>query len=157
MEAELEPSIREHADNLGMPDLILFTGDLTNRGAEAEFRQVDTFLDTLLGWLTDATGSNRHLLIVPVPGIHDLVRPEGRDLRNLRFLEHYGRGSDDADIARFQQDLWQARDASGLPLGHLHPEPLHALSARAHAPRALLERFRLRRRRPQPAQRTERR
>ena len=63
MEAELEPSIREHADKLGMPDLILFTGDLTNRGAEAEFRQVDRFLETLKGWLTDATGLDRQPLI----------------------------------------------------------------------------------------------
>jgi len=103
---EFEQSIREYAAKLGMPDLILFTGDLSFKGSEREFRLVDEFLEKLQGWLQDATGSDQRALVFPVPGNHDLVRPERKALRNLRFLKDYGRGRDDPDIAEFQQDLW---------------------------------------------------
>ena len=74
---EFEHSIREHAAQRGMPDLILFTGDLTFRGSEGEFGQVDEFLEALHGWLHAATGSYQRPLVVPVPGNLDLARPTG--------------------------------------------------------------------------------
>ena len=111
---EFEQSIREYAAKLGMPDLILFTGDLTFRGSEDEFEQVDSFLEALQGWLMEATGSDQPALVFPVPGNHDLVRPKGKALRNLRFLQDYARGSDDLDIAQFQKDLWEKKNAGDI-------------------------------------------
>jgi calcineurin-like phosphoesterase family protein len=111
---EFEQSIRKYAAEIGMPDLILFTGDLTFKGSVEEFEQVDEFLQALQGWLMVASGSDRPALVFPVPGNHDLVRPVGRALRNLRFLEHYYSGSADPDIAQFQQDLWVNKDEGNI-------------------------------------------
>ncbi len=62
----LERSVREMAQRLGPPDLLLLSGDLTNTGDPKEFKRVDRLLDTLRGWL------QADPLIVAVPGNHDL-------------------------------------------------------------------------------------
>ncbi|MFY0568929.1 metallophosphoesterase family protein [Archangium lansingense] len=54
-------------------DLVLFTGDLTQRGTEAEFQALDQTLKTLWERFA-ALGSNPELLFVP--GNHDLQRPK---------------------------------------------------------------------------------
>ena len=84
LESVLEPSVRHWVGKLGPPDLLLLTGDLTFRGAAAEFAQVDRFLAQLLGWLTEEGGDP---LVLAVPGNHDLARPNGRELAARRFLE----------------------------------------------------------------------
>ena len=88
MEEELAPDIRARAGTLGVPDLILNTGDLTNRGAEDAFARFDGFLEHLLGWLREVDAATDPL-ILPVPGNHDLVRPSERKLRNFRILDDY--------------------------------------------------------------------
>jgi len=57
-------------------DLVIFTGDLTQRASAEEFALFDTFLGELWQWLADL-GSNPKL--VTVPGNHDLVRPDADD------------------------------------------------------------------------------
>jgi len=111
---ELEASVRERAAELGMPDQILLTGDIAFRGAEAEYRQEDAFLAALRGWLREATGTDRAPPVVPVPGNHDLVRPKGRALCNLAFLENYSQGRDEPLIAQFQDDLWKHKDVAEI-------------------------------------------
>ena len=66
VQEEFERSIREHAEKLGMPDLILLTGDLTFRGSEEQFGQVDDLLEVLRGWLLEATGSTQLPLVAPI-------------------------------------------------------------------------------------------
>lgn len=55
-------------DRVGAPDVVLFTGDLANRGTEYDE------VVALLTWLRGRLGP---VPVVAVPGNHDLVRPRG--------------------------------------------------------------------------------
>ncbi|WP_224363650.1 metallophosphoesterase family protein [Hyalangium versicolor] len=71
--AEFEKDLEKLHVQTGPWDLVLFTGDLTQRGTEAEFQALDQTLKKL--WEKFATlGSNPELLFVP--GNHDLQRPK---------------------------------------------------------------------------------
>jgi len=111
MQEEWEPSVKEMARRLGPPDLLLISGDLANRGAPEEYAKVDRLLDTLLGWLRDATGAPDPL-IVAIPGNHDLQRPQGRTAFAYRVLERYDQGAGDEDVRTLDEELWDRRDAS---------------------------------------------
>jgi len=60
--------MRSKVEELGPPDLILFTGDMTFKGAKDEFAEVDRIFDEI----REAVGGNP--VLVPVPGNHDLRR-----------------------------------------------------------------------------------
>ncbi|MFN7964059.1 MAG: SUMF1/EgtB/PvdO family nonheme iron enzyme [Thermoanaerobaculia bacterium] len=130
LETVLEPSVRHWVGKLGPPDLLLLTGDLTFRGAVAEFAQVDRFLAQLLGWLAEERGADP--LVLAVPGNHDLARPTGRELAARRFLERYHGGREDPDVAWLEDELWgKKKDCSFLePLF----APYHAWFDRAIRP-----------------------
>ncbi|MCU0573384.1 MAG: CHAT domain-containing protein [Syntrophobacteraceae bacterium] len=66
---------------LGPIDLVLFTGDLVFKGARHELQEADTFVQRLLDTL-ERLGSPRPVFL-PVPGNHDLVRPDVADLEGL--------------------------------------------------------------------------
>lgn len=110
VEQELAPSVREMARQLGPPDLILLSGDLTFRGARKEFDLVDRFLDQLLHWLREEGGVEP--LLLAVPGNHDLVRPEGLKAAAFEFLYRYHLGLDDPYVRLLDEQLWTRRDAS---------------------------------------------
>ena len=55
-------------------DLVVFTGDLTQRGSQEEFKRFDEFLNELWNTL-EALGAGQPSLVA-VPGNHDLVRLE---------------------------------------------------------------------------------
>ncbi len=57
-------------------DLVIFTGDLTDKGSPEEFKQVDEFLGQLWDCLR-SLGAKPSLLAVP--GNHDLTRPDPKD------------------------------------------------------------------------------
>lgn len=60
-------------EKVGPWDLVMFTGDITQRGIESEFQQVDKLLDKF--WDNfDQMGFKPKFLAVP--GNHDLVRPD---------------------------------------------------------------------------------
>lgn len=63
-------------DHAGPWDLVLFTGDLTQRGSSDEFKRLENTLGDLWDHLDDL-GS--HPLLLAVPGNHDLVRPDPED------------------------------------------------------------------------------
>ncbi|MCP4664575.1 MAG: SUMF1/EgtB/PvdO family nonheme iron enzyme [bacterium] len=107
---DFEKSIREMVARLGAPDLLLLTGDLTNRGRTKEFKIANRFLDALLKWLSDAGGPEP--LIIPVPGNHDLIRPQGMDALPYRVFESYDQGADDKGVRMLDEKLWTDRDAS---------------------------------------------
>ncbi|WP_157817934.1 metallophosphoesterase family protein [Candidatus Thiodictyon syntrophicum] len=62
----------------GAWDLILFTGDLTDRGTRAQFDELDAGL-TRLGDCIAALQGGRQPILLAVPGNHDLQRPETDD------------------------------------------------------------------------------
>ncbi len=67
-------------DRCGPWDLVLFTGDLTQRGSAAEFARLNATLQQLWDHLR-ALGSTPALLAVP--GNHDLARPDPRRPESL--------------------------------------------------------------------------
>jgi 3',5'-cyclic AMP phosphodiesterase CpdA len=110
VQQELEPSVREMAGRLGSPDLILLSGDLTNKGAKKEFDLVEKFLDRLLGWLGKEGGAEP--LLLAVPGNHDLVRPSGLNAAKYRMLDRYHLGADDEDVRLLAKQLWGKKKTS---------------------------------------------
>jgi len=78
---------------LGMPDLVLITGDITNRGIADQFELADRLLEALLGWLRAEAPGDPDPLVVPVPGNHDLLRPNDEDAYRylvLNCMPHAG-------------------------------------------------------------------
>jgi formylglycine-generating enzyme required for sulfatase activity len=98
---------------VGAPDLVLLTGDLTNRGERAEFDKLSKFLEKLLLRLPKAS-NGLPPLVVAVPGNHDLQRPSGREALPYRVLRDYEKGRDDPDVASLLDELWGKSDASFL-------------------------------------------
>lgn len=104
----LWPNVREELfDDLaglhersGPWSLVLFTGDLTQRGSAGDFRRLDESLDELWHHL-GSLGPPPKLLVVP--GNHDLVRPPpGR--AEVKALRHW-----DKDPA-IREDFWSTPD-----------------------------------------------
>jgi len=110
VEPDFRRSVERRVAEDGPPDLVLFTGDLAFSGKPEEYEEVDRFLDDLLGWLTSNGGPEPVLL--PVPGNHDLIRPEGTDARTYHILRSLDVTTDDSVVEDLYQELWKERDAS---------------------------------------------
>ncbi|HYN77210.1 MAG TPA: metallophosphoesterase, partial [Lamprocystis sp. (in: g-proteobacteria)] len=82
-------------------DLILFTGDLTNRGNQAQFTEADALLTRLRTWIADHQGGRQPILLA-VPGNHDLQRPPDDD-EGLGYLKGWA--------AAKQKTLWEKPDS----------------------------------------------
>lgn len=82
----------------GPLDLVLFTGDLTQRGTAKDFTELEEELDEL--WEELAKLGSRPVLVA-VPGNHDLVRPDAKKpaVRAMRMWH------DDAEI---RDEFWSA-------------------------------------------------
>jgi AAA-like domain/Calcineurin-like phosphoesterase len=83
-------------------DLVLFTGDLTQRGTPAEFSELDRTLDALRKKL-DQLGS--HPVLLAVPGNHDLTRPANVRDPAVRTLLRWAENEDVHD------ELWTDPDS----------------------------------------------
>jgi hypothetical protein len=84
-------------------DLILFTGDLTNRGTAEEFKRFDQELAKLrqrLKALAPAPGADP--VFLAVPGNHDLIRPQARE----PVVKHLTSWGADGDVI---EDFWTNR------------------------------------------------
>ncbi|MBF0372591.1 MAG: SUMF1/EgtB/PvdO family nonheme iron enzyme [Alphaproteobacteria bacterium] len=92
-------------ERIGLPDLILLTGDIANVGAADEYDRFNRFLDDLRGWLRDAGGTSDPL-IIPVPGNHDLARPTGAAARQYRILGDMPAGDADQHIRELRREIW---------------------------------------------------
>jgi hypothetical protein len=73
------------SDKAGPWDVVLFTGDLTQRASESDFAGLDATLDGLLAKLAEL-GS--HPAFLAVPGNHDLVRPKSSGTLKAMSLWH---------------------------------------------------------------------
>ncbi len=104
--AHVTESLRTSVKKRGMPDLIFITGDIAWKGRVDQYERFDAFLKSLLGWLRGA-GGGPDPLILPVPGNHDLERPEGREAFQYRVLENFSRGRDDPDIKWLMDTIWE--------------------------------------------------
>jgi hypothetical protein len=78
VQTAFERDLRELHDQAGPFDLVLFTGDLTQRGAAEEFAALDRTLLAIWNCL-ESLGS--HPVLLTVPGNHDLARPPAGDPR----------------------------------------------------------------------------
>jgi|GEM_PF-2772925 len=88
-------------DKCGPWDLVLFTGDLTQRGGQEEFQQVDELIQKLWSHLNDL-GSRPELLVVP--GNHDLVRPNQEEPAVI-LLQQW------LDQPTIQSKFWDDKDS----------------------------------------------
>ncbi|OLT62019.1 hypothetical protein BJP37_26320 [Moorena bouillonii PNG] len=83
-------------ETVGPIDLVMFTGDLTQRGNESEFQQVDKLLNKFWKKFGEMEFEPKFLA---VPGNHDLVRPDQSDPALINLQDRW----DDHD---FQQAFW---------------------------------------------------
>lgn len=88
-------------DICGPWDMVLFTGDLVQRGASGEFDNLNEILAQLWDHLTKL-GSYPFLL--PVPGNHDLSRPDIKSPA-VRLLSKW---IDNSDI---HEEFWEDADS----------------------------------------------
>lgn len=92
-------------DKSGPWDLVIFTGDLTNRGTREEFQKVDELLDQLWDKFQDL-GSIPKLLAVP--GNHDLVRPENNNNNQYSTNPNYRQAVEDLtqNFNKISENFW---------------------------------------------------
>ncbi len=122
VEEQLYEDLGRMHDRSGPWDLVLFTGDLTQRGSASEFAALDELLGALWEHLR-ALGSDPALFAVP--GNHDLARPDPRR-PEVRLL---ARWEDNPDV---QRELW----ADPLsPYRRLLEESFSAYSSWSSAPK----------------------
>ncbi|MBF0415047.1 MAG: tetratricopeptide repeat protein [Magnetococcales bacterium] len=76
VDTEFKPHIREMVKQLGAPDMILLTGDLAFSGKKEEYEQFDVFLNDMIDCIREVQPSASQPMLVPVPGNHDLARPD---------------------------------------------------------------------------------
>ncbi|MGK7905616.1 MAG: AAA-like domain-containing protein [Synechococcus sp.] len=88
-------------EKCGPWDLVLFTGDLTQRGSKEEFNRIDDILEELWTHLKKL-GSSPQLLAVP--GNHDLVRPNFKD-PCVRLLKQW------PELHDIQEEFWEEADS----------------------------------------------
>ncbi|MFO7567681.1 MAG: SUMF1/EgtB/PvdO family nonheme iron enzyme [Enhygromyxa sp.] len=104
VEQALERSITGLAERIGVPDLLLLTGDLAYSGKAEQYAQIEGLLARIEAWL------GRKLPVFAVPGNHDLARPDNpRDKYFYAGLKHY----EDEELVR--ENLWKQ------PPGFLQP------------------------------------
>lgn len=84
IKAQMFDDLTHMVSQIGPVNLIAFTGDIANRGAESEFRMASEFLEELGLHLLSEAGELP--LLAAVPGNHDLVRPSRRTAQQ-RVLE----------------------------------------------------------------------
>lgn len=117
VENDFEQSLRETAEHLGPPDMVLFTGDLAYSGKTEEYDKVDDFLTTLLQWLRESCG-NPDPVLLTVPGNHDVAQPSILDEPRFSILDKYGEGDDDAHVKALNVELFRGDELSA---GYLEP------------------------------------
>lgn len=104
VEKALERSITSLAGRIGVPDLLLLTGDLAYSGKAEEYAQIERLIARIEAWL------GHRLPVLAVPGNHDLARPDNpRDKYFYAGLKYY----EDEELIR--DNLWQQ------PPGFLQP------------------------------------
>lgn len=100
--------LRKYHSVSGPWHLLLFTGDLTQRGASEEFDGVDKILGEILAELRKL-GSEP--LVLAVPGNHDLVRPRPQDEPHL--LSTLKRWGEDPEVDEL---IWKEDSTASLLL-----------------------------------------
>ncbi|MBU0754712.1 MAG: metallophosphoesterase, partial [Planctomycetes bacterium] len=107
---EFQAGLKKQVKRVGVPDLVLFTGDLAFQGDKKEYERVDRFLEDLKKWLSEA-GAEKEPLILPVPGNHDLKRPKKGAYEYL-ILDQYN--NDDPRVLDFRKKLWSNKAVPSL-------------------------------------------
>lgn len=70
-------------------DLVIFTGDLTQKGSDSEFKRVNEFLDELWTFFDKEVQISSRPKLLAVPGNHDLVRPQGTQELNDKVFHDW--------------------------------------------------------------------
>lgn len=136
---DFERSLVEWLPRIGGPvDLVLVTGDLTNRALKPEFDGVSAFFDRTLRKIAEQQGVEP--LLIAVPGNHDLVRPRDDDLLDYAAYDRYVEVGDPQG-RRLHERLWNASNPDRVATlfaeygRWMHAYMLPKLAARAPAVR----------------------
>ncbi|MEO5379185.1 MAG: metallophosphoesterase, partial [Magnetococcus sp. DMHC-6] len=103
---EFTKSLQKMVSLRGVPDLILVTGDIAWKGVPEDYEKMDDFLEKLFDWL------GVRPLVIPVPGNHDLVRPDELWLLFYAVLDHFDKGNAHSGIKSLNEKLWVKKDVS---------------------------------------------
>ena len=96
-------SLKTLHQKCGPWDLVIFTGDLTNRGSANEFQELNQFLEEL--WEQFRQLQNPLPKLLAVPGNHDLARPKKKS-SELEILTKWANHPD------AQEEFWNNEKSS---------------------------------------------
>lgn len=105
MQDKLFEDMKELYDKCGSWDLVFFTGDLTNKGLDSQFKNFnDNFLEKLNQYSFSSHLKSEPLLLF-VPGNHDLVRPQEINPSELEGAK-LTKANQHNDALTFFNDFW---------------------------------------------------
>jgi formylglycine-generating enzyme required for sulfatase activity len=105
--AELVDSLARRPAGFATIDLLLVSGDLTRTGSKAEFAAATRVLERILAALPGA-------LIIPVPGNHDVRRPDDDAALAYGSFDDYDKGEADRHVKTLRRQLWEDSKPSKL-------------------------------------------
>jgi predicted MPP superfamily phosphohydrolase len=88
LKAQFFADLAHVVEQTGGVDLVAFTGDIANRGAESEYAQAAEFIEALGEFFL--TNSDTIPRFTAVPGNHDLTRPTGSSLAKAALEREWG-------------------------------------------------------------------
>ncbi|MEE4358318.1 MAG: metallophosphoesterase, partial [Desulfococcaceae bacterium] len=95
--------LKKLTDKSGPVDLVLFTGDLTQKGSAEEFEKVDSILTELWKVLKE---SGSEPVFLAVPGNHDLLRPADEEDPLLILLTQWN------EQPKVREKFWNDQNTS---------------------------------------------
>jgi 3',5'-cyclic AMP phosphodiesterase CpdA len=87
----------------GVPDMILLTGDLTNRGAADEYEKFTGFLDGVQKALAE---HGAQPLVIAVPGNHEVQRASGEQAYPYAIIDSYESRASHKAANTLHNQLW---------------------------------------------------
>ena len=82
-------------------DMVLFTGDLTQKGKPEEFEQINSFIEELWGFFKTELHFPKEPVLLAVPGNHDLTRPDSNDHSVRQLRESF------LSATSIQEEFWE--------------------------------------------------
>ncbi|MET4678842.1 metallophosphoesterase [Stenotrophomonas rhizophila] len=95
---KLRDDLEKILEKTGDIDFIVFSGDLTQRGAKVEFSQFSEEMDSVLSTIRAVTGQAPK--IIAVPGNHDLTRPPALESEAMALKQYW-------DSSALQDGIWR--------------------------------------------------
>lgn len=116
VQSEFKKSLKSELQDIGAPDLILFTGDFAFSGKPDEYALVDSFLDSLLADIR-SVWKEANPALIPVPGNHDVCWPESssEEFSQYAIFDFFAENTgDNIHVKAFNKQLWSGKTPSSI-------------------------------------------